>query len=93
MRIILSTNIGLWSILQGLFVSKITDRTVLKELPATITRGINRTAFEDNIIQYYEPIPPFLVRTTEDCVKQFGRKLPANFNTIKLASQNTFKSN
>lgn len=58
---------------------------------ASAPQGIVRTVFEDSVVNYFEPVMPFQVKTTEQLIKQFGRKQPVQFRSFTTAL-NQFKS-
>jgi hypothetical protein len=51
-------------------------------------QGIARTCFEDAVVEYKGAVSPQEVLRMDDCLKQFGRKAPVNFNQLPLASLN-----
>lgn len=62
------------------------------EALASQPRGISHTWFEGNLIQYPEPIQPWMTKTRTELVAKFGQS-NTKFNTLTLASQatNNFK--
>lgn len=92
MNITLTTNTGLWRLLQRLFASKPADRTVL-EVPAYISKGINRTEFMGYSIKYPEPVLPAGTVPTRHLIRMFGiKRHTATFRKLTIASQNNFKT-
>lgn len=54
-------------------------------------QGIVRTVFEDAVVNYFEPVMPADVHTTQQCLVKFGRKQPVQFKQLTTAV-NQFKS-
>ncbi len=60
-------------------------------LPESVPQGIVRTVFEDAVVNYFEPVKPSEVHTTQQCLIRFGRKEPVHFRQLTTAV-NQFKS-